>query len=57
MSDIATNRRALHDYQILEPDEAGIELKGTEAKSIRNGHVTRNNAFARVEKGEVFLYR
>lgn len=56
MSDIATNRRALHDYHILERIEAGISLKGTEVKSIRAGHATLNNAFARVEKGQVFLY-
>ena len=56
MSDIATNRRALHDYHILERIEVGIELKGTEVKSIRAGHATLNNAFARVEKGQVFLY-
>ncbi len=54
--EIATNRRALHDYHILERIEVGIELKGTEVKSIRAGHATLNNAFARVEKGQVFLY-
>lgn len=56
MSDIATNRRALHDYHILERYEAGIELKGTEVKSIRGGLVSMMNAFARVENGQVFLY-
>lgn len=56
MSDIATNRRALHDYHILHRFEAGIELKGTEVKSIRGGLVNMMNSFARVENGQVFLY-
>jgi SsrA-binding protein len=56
MSDIASNRRALHDFHILERYEAGIELKGTEVKSIRGGLVSMMNAFARVENGQVFLY-
>jgi SsrA-binding protein len=54
--DVATNRRAFHNYQILEKIEAGIELKGTEVKSIRAGLVSLNNAFARVETSEVYLY-
>src|SRR5438067_2649575 len=56
MSDITINRRALHDYHILDRFEAGIELKGTEVKSIRAGFVNINNAFARVENGQLFLY-
>jgi len=56
MSEIATNRRALHDYHILERFEAGIALKGTEVKSIRQGLATLNGAFARVENAEVWLY-
>jgi len=56
MSDIASNRRALHDYHILHRFEAGIELKGTEVKSVRGGLVNMMNAFARVENGQVFLY-
>ena len=56
MSDIATNRRAFHDYHILGKYEAGIELKGTEVKSIRGGLATLNGAFARVENAEVWLY-
>ncbi len=55
-SDIITNRKALHDYHILERVEAGVELKGTEVKSIRAGLANLSNAFARVENGEVFLY-
>ena len=56
MSDIATNRRALHDYHILDRFEAGIELKGTEVKSIRAGFASLNGAFARVENAEVWLH-
>ena len=57
MSDeISVNRRALHDYHILERFEAGIALKGTEVKSIRGGFSNLNQAFARVENGQVFLY-
>jgi SsrA-binding protein len=55
-SEIVSNRRAFHNYQILERIEAGIELQGTEVKSIRAGLANLNNAFARVENGEVFLY-
>ena len=55
-ADIITNRKALHDYHILERFEAGIELKGTEVKSIRGGLANLSNAFARVENGEVFLH-
>lgn len=56
MSDIITNRKALHDYHIIERVEAGVELKGTEVKSIRAGLANLSNAFARVENAEVFLY-
>src|SRR5436190_15188190 len=55
-ADISVNRKALRDYHILERFEAGIELKGTEVKSIRGGLANINNAFARVENGQVFLY-
>ncbi|MEI6351872.1 MAG: SsrA-binding protein SmpB [Verrucomicrobiota bacterium] len=55
-AEISVNRRALHDYHILERFEAGIELKGTEVKSIRGGFANLNQAFARVENGQVFLY-
>jgi SsrA-binding protein len=55
-ADIVTNRRALHNFHILERFEAGVELKGTEVKSIRAGFANLNNAFARVEHGQVFLY-
>ena len=55
-AEISTNRRATHDYHILERFEAGIELKGTEVKSIRGGFANLNKAYARVENGQVFLY-
>ncbi len=53
--DIATNRKARHDFQILETFEAGIELKGTEVKSIRAGHVNLRDAFGQVHGGQIFV--
>jgi SsrA-binding protein len=55
-ADFVSNRKAYHNYQILDKIEAGIELRGTEIKSIRAGLANLNNAFARVENGEIFLY-
>jgi len=55
-AEISTNRRATHDYHILERFEAGVELKGTEVKSIRGGFANLNQAYAKVENGQVFLY-
>jgi SsrA-binding protein len=55
-SEIATNRKAPRDYHFLDKFEAGIELKGTEVKSIRLGHINLGDAFARVDRGQVFLY-
>ncbi|MBL9146391.1 MAG: SsrA-binding protein SmpB [Verrucomicrobiaceae bacterium] len=54
--DIAVNRKAPRDYHILERYEAGMELRGTEVKSIRQGRINISDAFARVEKGQVWLY-
>jgi SsrA-binding protein len=54
--EISANRKALREYHILERFEAGIELKGTEVKSIRAGFANLSNAFGRVEGGQVFLY-
>ena len=54
--DISVNRKALHEYHILARYEAGIVLKGTEVKSIRAGLANVGNAFAKIEKGEVWLY-
>ena len=53
---IAENRKAFHDYHLLESFEAGIVLLGTEVKAIREGRVNLRDSFARVEDGEVFLY-
>ncbi len=53
---IARNKKAKHDYHIEETYEAGIILKGTEIKSIRNRNVNLKDSFAMVENGEVFLY-
>jgi len=58
MSDkiIATNRKALRDYIVLEAIECGIELKGSEVKSLRQGKISLNDSFARIENNEVILY-
>ena len=55
-ADIAKNKKALHDFKVVEKFEAGIELKGTEVKSIRDGKMNLRDSFARVEDGQVFLY-
>lgn len=55
-AEISVNRKALRDYHILDRLEAGIELKGTEVKSIRAGKVNVNSAFARVENNQLWLY-
>lgn len=52
----ATNRKAHHEYFILETMEAGIALTGTEVKSLRQGKANLNDAFARVDQGECILY-
>ena len=56
MADIVTNHKARRDYHILETFEAGIVLHGTEVKSLRAGKGQITDAFARVEKDEVWLY-
>jgi SsrA-binding protein len=53
---VATNRKARHDYEILETMEAGIVLKGPEVKSLRAGKVGFQDAFARVSGTEVWLH-
>lgn len=53
---IAGNRKAFHDYEILETMEAGLELHGTEVKSCRMGSVQLQESFARVENGQLFVY-
>jgi SsrA-binding protein len=56
MADIVKNSNARRDFHILETFEAGIVLRGTEVKSLRAGRGQIRDAFARVEKDEVFLY-
>ena len=53
---IAENRKARHDYHILDTWEAGVALLGTEVKSIREGGVQLRDSFARIEGGEVWIY-
>jgi len=53
---IADNRKAFHDYHILETFEAGIALLGTEVKGIREGRANLRDSYARVEQGEVWLH-
>ncbi len=52
---VATNRKARFNYEIIEAYEAGIELKGTEVKSVRAGKVNLGDGYASVDNGEVFL--
>jgi SsrA-binding protein len=54
--DVAVNRRALHDYQILDRFEAGIALTGSEIKSVREGKVSLQEAYARPERRELWLH-
>jgi SsrA-binding protein len=53
--DVATNRRARHKFQVLETMEAGIELRGSEVKSLRDGKAQLNEAYAVVNDGEVWM--
>lgn len=53
---IANNKKAYHDYFILDTYEAGIALHGTEVKSLRMGKCSIKESFIRVEHGEVFIY-
>lgn len=52
---IASNRKAFHEYEVLETFEAGIVLQGTEVKSIREGRINLKESYARVRRGEVWL--
>lgn len=52
---VATNRRARHNYSIIDTYEAGIQLVGTEVKSLRDGQASLADAFATVDDGEVWL--
>ena len=53
---VGRNRKARHEYEILDTHEAGIVLKGPEVKSLRAGQLAFRDAFARVEGGEIWLY-
>ena len=52
---IATNKKAFHDYFVIESAEAGIELFGTEVKSVRQGRVNLKDAWCSVKDGEIFV--
>ncbi|MCH8994418.1 MAG: SsrA-binding protein SmpB [Chloroflexi bacterium] len=52
---VAVNKKALHDYEVLERVEAGLALQGSEIKSIRQGRVQVREAYARPERGELWL--
>jgi SsrA-binding protein len=52
---IATNRKARHDYEILETYEAGLVLRGTEVKSLREGQVNFKDSYAAIDRGEGWL--
>ena len=53
---IARNKKAYHDYQIVESMEAGLALRGTEVKSCREGSVSLQDSFAKIEKSQIFMY-
>ena len=53
---IADNRKAFHDYHVLDTWEAGVALLGTEVKAIREGRVNLRDSFARVEGDEIWVY-
>ena len=55
MKVIAQNKKAKHDYFLLDKYEAGIELKGTEIKSIRLGNVNLKDSFVKIKDNEVFV--
>ena len=55
-AEISTNRKAFHDYIVEEKVEAGLELLGTEVKSIRAGHVNLRGSYARIEGGQAWLF-
>ncbi|MGG7072928.1 SsrA-binding protein SmpB [Campylobacter sp. 9BO] len=55
IKDIAKNKKALHDFEILETFEAGVVLKGSEVKALRAGRANLKDSFVRITKGEMFL--
>jgi SsrA-binding protein len=56
IKNIAQNRKARHDYEVIDSWEAGIELTGTEVKSIRAGKINISDSFAEVKKGQLWLH-
>ncbi|HSG27611.1 MAG TPA: SsrA-binding protein SmpB [Candidatus Krumholzibacterium sp.] len=56
MKVVCTNRKARHDYEIVETLEAGVVLKGTEVKSLRKGGAHLKDSYAAIENGELFLF-
>ncbi len=53
---VVTNRQALRDYYVEKAYEAGLQLRGNEVKSLRNGKANLKGSFARIENGELFVY-
>src|SRR3990167_8033925 len=53
---IATNKKAYRDFFLIDPIECGVALSGAEVKSIRAGEVNFKDTFARIDKGELFIY-
>ena len=56
MKVVAKNKKAYHDYEIIETYEAGIVLEGSEVKSVRAGRVSMKDSYAKVKDGELWLY-
>ncbi|UCD19767.1 MAG: SsrA-binding protein SmpB [candidate division WOR-3 bacterium] len=56
MKIVANNRKALHDYHVLESFEAGLVLAGSEVKSLRQGLVSMSDAYGDISSGEVYLF-
>jgi SsrA-binding protein len=57
MKTIAQNKKAFHDYEILDKYEAGMALAGSEVKSIRAGRISLKDSFVEIQNGEAFLLR
>ena len=53
---VTKNRKAFHDYHILETNEAGLALVGTEVKAVRDGRVNLTDCYARIQRGEMILH-
>jgi SsrA-binding protein len=53
---VANNRKALHDYHVLETFDAGVALVGSEVKSLRQGSVTMSDAYGDISEGEVYIF-